>query len=135
MPLSNYGLLTGALIAHEGQHGGNPHYLLTIQAGSARYRVAVNLESTPGEDAPPELQFQVIPNLRKGNAKAKALAATIQNQNRFVLAGGDASPTLDFVHGGVLGMANFETLPRGTNPENNVFYTTLVAAAERALED
>ena len=32
-------------------------------------------------------------------------------------------------------MASFETLPRGANPENNVFYTALVAAAERALEN
>src|SRR5690348_16377211 len=133
MPLPDYGLLTGVLTAHGDQHGGNPHYLLTIQAGSLRYRVAVNLESTLGEGSPPELQYQIVPDLRKGRAKAKALAASIQNQSRFVLADAEASPTLDFVHDGLLDMGNFETIPRGTDPENNAFYTTLVAAAAKAV--
>jgi hypothetical protein len=98
MPLQNYGLLTGTLTAHGDQDGGNPHYLLQIQAGSTLYRVAVNLESTePAQDSPPELQFQIIPDLGKANSKAKALSARIQNQNSFVLAS-SGSPSLDFVH-------------------------------------
>jgi uncharacterized protein YukJ len=133
MPLSNYGLLTGTLAAHGDQQGGNPHHLLTIQAGSSRYRVAVNLESTLGLGAPPELQYQIIPNLRKANAKTKTLAAKVQNQNRFVLADSEASLRLDFVHDGVLDMTAFETIPRGTNPRKNTFYATFVAAAEKAL--
>ncbi len=132
MSLPNYGLLTGQLTAHGDQHGGNPHYLLTIQAGSIRYRVAVNLESTLGADAPPELQYQIIPNLRKGNARAKALAARIQNQNRFVLRT-SASDGLDFVHDGFLDMDDFEIIPRNTSPERNAFYSALVDAAEKAV--
>src|SRR5260370_39554018 len=135
MLLSNYGLLTGVLTAHGDQHGGTPDYLLTIQAGSTHYHVAVNLESTPGVDAAPELQFQIIPNLHKGNAKAKALAGSIHNQNRFVLAHSEGSPRLDYVHDGFLNMSRFKTIHRGTNPKNNVFHTKLVAAAKKTLKD
>jgi uncharacterized protein YukJ len=135
MSLQNYGLLTGTLTAHGDQQGGNPHYLLTIQAGSTRYRVAVNLQSTLGADSPPELQYQIIPNLRKGKAKAKALADSIQNHNRFVLAHGEGAPRIDYVHDGFLDMKGFQTIPRGANPAKNVFYTTFAAAAKKALEN
>jgi uncharacterized protein YukJ len=132
MPLTNYGLLTGTLSAHGDQDGRNPHYLLTVEAETKQYRVAVNLQSTPGQDAPPELQFQIIPNLRKGNAKAKALADSIQNQNQFALSDHEGTPTLDFVRDGILNMDKFVTVPRGTKPTKNDFYTALVAAAEKA---
>ncbi len=95
----------------------------------------MNLESTePAQDSPPELQFQIIPDLGKANSKAKALSARIQNQNSFVLAS-SGSPSLDFVHDGFLDMDTFQTIPRGISPENNEFYSALVAAATNALED
>jgi uncharacterized protein YukJ len=134
MPLKNYGLLTGILTGYGDQHGGNPHYLLTVQAGAISYRVAVNLESTLGDDEPPELQYQIVANLRKGNSKAKALAAGISNQGRFELVS-QGSPTLDFVHDGVLDMNAFQTIPRGASPEDNAYYSALVDAAERAKND
>jgi len=134
MPLANYGLLTGTLKSHGDQHGGNPHYLLEIQAGSTLYRAAVNLESTLGDGAPPELQYQMVADLSKGNARAKALAAGIANQDRFVLAS-EGSPTLDFVRGGFLNMDGFTTIPRGTSPENNAYYSALVEAADQAVQD
>jgi len=134
MPLADYGLLTGELKSRGDQHGGNPHYLLEIQAGSTLYRVAVNLESTLGDDAPPELQYQIIADLRKGNAKAKTLAAAIQNQQSFVLAS-EGGPVLDFVRGGFLNMDAFVTIPRGTSPENNDYYSALVQAADQAIQD
>ncbi len=135
MPLPNYGLLTGTLAAHGDQDGKNPHYLLTVKAGTKQYRVAVNLQTTPGKDIPPELQYQIIPNLRKGNAKAKALAASIQNQKQFVLSDQPESPRLDFVHDGILNMDKFEAIPHGASPKKNDFYKALVAAAEKAMAD
>jgi uncharacterized protein YukJ len=136
MPLPNYGLLTGTLTGHGDQHGGNPHYLLSIQAGSTAYHVAVNLESIePAKDSPPELQFQIIPNLRKANSKAKALVAAIKNQRRFVLASAPGVPALDFVHDRILDMNAFETIPGGTSPENNDYYSALVGAANQAMAD
>ncbi|HSZ77512.1 MAG TPA: hypothetical protein VK775_08940 [Chthoniobacterales bacterium] len=42
MSLPYYGLLTGRLEKYGPQHGGNPHYLLYVHAGSVLYRVAVN---------------------------------------------------------------------------------------------
>lgn len=134
MPLHNYGLLTGRLTDFANQAGGNPHYILTLQAGDITFRVAVNLESTLGDDEPPELQYQIVANLRKGNAKAKALAAAITNQSRFLLAS-QGSATLDFVHDGFLDMDAFQTIPRGASPEDNAYYSALVAAAESAKND
>lgn len=133
MPLQNYGLLTGKIIALAEQHGGNPHYLLTVQAGSIAYRVSVNLESTPGDDTA-VLQYQIVPNLAKSNAKAKALAAAIQNQNRFELAS-QGSPTLDFVHGGVLKMPSFQTITAGTKSPRNAYYSAFIKAVHTSQAD
>ena len=138
MPLANYGLLTGPLTDHGPQNGGNPHYLLFLQAGGVEYRVAVNLESTlSSSGTAPELQYQVIRDLKtSGHEAARTLAGQIVNQNTFLLAAQNAAlPRLDFVHGGVLDIKAFQTLPRGSTPDNNQFYQALVAAAEKAKGD
>src|SRR5258708_26365681 len=99
MSLSHYGLLTGTLVDHGPQHGGNPHYLLFVRAGGVTYRVAVNLESTlAAGDLPPQLEYQIIDNLNApGREGANRLAAAIRNQNAFVLKDQDPTvPTLDF---------------------------------------
>jgi uncharacterized protein YukJ len=135
MRLPNYGVLSGRLHDHSPQQGGNPHYQLFIEADGIRYRAAVNLESTVSTtDVFPELQYQVIDDLRASKfAGAKNLVANLSNQSSFILADSEAAPpTLDFVHGGVLDMAAFQTIPRGTDPEDNDFYQRLVAAAEKA---
>jgi uncharacterized protein YukJ len=135
MQIPNYGLLTGVLLDHSPQHGGNPHYQLFIKADGISYRVAVNLESTVAlPDAPPELQFQVVPDLKKSDlAGAKALTGQVRNLNSFAPKGSRPDlPSLDFVRGGVLKMASFQTIPRGANPENNEFYQGLVSAAVKA---
>jgi uncharacterized protein YukJ len=137
MRLPNYGVLSGRLVAHSPQPGGNPHYQLFIEADGIRYRAAVNLESTVSTtDVFPELQYQVIPDLRaSGSPGARDLLAHLSNQGSFLLADSSANPpTLDFVHGNVIDMAAFQTLPRGTNPKHNDFYQRLVAAAEKARQ-
>jgi uncharacterized protein YukJ len=135
MPLPNYGLLTGVLVSHSPQAHGNPHYQLFIQADHpVPYRVAVNLESTVNEpDAPPELQFQVIDDLRQSpRAGARTLVGALANAGSFVPRGqGTSPPALDFVHGNVLDMAAFRTLPRGTPSSNNEFLRRLKAAADK----
>jgi hypothetical protein len=82
MPLPNYGLLTGQLVDFAPQSGGNPHYLLLVQAGQAQYRVSINHESTetPFDKRAPELQYQVIADLKRAGAKAKDLVRRITNQ-------------------------------------------------------
>jgi len=131
MSLPHYGLLTGSVLAHGDQHGGNPHYLITVEAGGVHYRVAVNLKSTIGTGSSSELQYQIIPDLKKGNAKAKALAAAIPDRKAFQLAGGGQVPTLDFVRGGFLDPAKFLAI----DPKKNKFYDGLVAAANQAQGD
>ena len=130
MPLSNYGLLTGSLVAHGDQHGGNPHYLLSIDTGGVHFRVAVNLRSTEGTGAATNLQYQIVPDLTKAGAKAKALAAKVQRTNRFDLAS-NAEATLDFVRDGVLDMTKFATV----GDKNIVYYKGLVAAANKVQQD
>jgi uncharacterized protein YukJ len=132
MRLPNYGLLTGSLVDHGPQQGGNPHYQLFVEADGIRYRAAINLESTvSAADVPPELEYQVIPDLKSsGKAGAAALAAQITNQKTFSV--NDGQPALDFVRGNILDMTAFTMLPRGTPPENNEFYQDLVEAAGKA---
>src|ERR1700733_500758 len=111
MPLANYGLLTGKLVDHGPQHGENPHYLLMVQAGAIKYRVAVNLQSTlPQGDAPSKLQYQVIDDLA-----GKKLIKKISNQNAF-LPRDSAGLSLDFVRDGLLDMSAFKQLAAGTDP-------------------
>jgi len=136
MPLLNYGLLTGVLTDHAPQHGGNPHYLLFIQARQVKYRVAVNLESTRAGVDPPELQVQVVEDLRRSGPAAKAFVGRITNRNAFVLAGQDPSlPALDYVRGRLLDMGRFKTLARGMGQQRNPFSSELLKAAEEAKKD
>ena len=79
MSLPYYGLLTGRLEKHGPQHGGNPHYLLYVQAGGVLYRVAVNAETTsPAGDNPPELAWYMVPDLTKSGAKAATFVRSIK---------------------------------------------------------
>jgi uncharacterized protein YukJ len=127
MPLQNYGLLTGKLIGHGDQHGGNPHYLLTVDASGVHFRVAVNLKSTLNERATNQLQYQIIPNLTKANARARELVRAVPNGDRFVVADGGAIPRLDFVRDRILDMTKFVDVPE----TNNRYYSAFVAAAAK----
>jgi uncharacterized protein YukJ len=132
MPLKNYGLLTGKLIDHGPQHGGNPHYLLMIHAGVIPYSVALNVESTQAQgDHPSPLQYQVLDNLA-----GSKLAESITNKSSFVLRDADPScPSLDFVHDGLLNMNAFKPIPPGAAAQKNPFYKSVVAAAAKAKVD
>jgi uncharacterized protein YukJ len=132
MPLNNYGLLTGKLIDHGAQHGGNPHYLLIVQAGVVQYRVALNLESTsPRGDAPSPLQYQVLDTL--GRSK---LVRNITNRNAFVLRDADPDhPSLDYIRDGILDMKAFKSLKPGTPSQANPLYKRLVQEAAKATKD
>ncbi len=130
MPLRNYGLLTGTLVDHGPQHGGNPHYLLVVQAGAIRYHVALNVESTTSQgDAPAALQYQIRDDL--GGSK---LANSISNRNTLVMKDQDPShPSLDFVRDGILDLRKFQTLKPGLT--RNPFLSALVSAAKKAKSD
>jgi uncharacterized protein YukJ len=132
MALANYGLLTGSLIDHGIQHGGNPHYLLVVQAGAIHYRVAVNMQSTtPRGDVPSTLQFQVL-NKLAGSKFAKS----ITNRNAFVLKDLDPShPSLDFIRDGVVDMNAFKTLRPEIPLDRNAFYKNLSVTAAKARAD
>lgn len=132
MALSNYGLLTGRLTDHGPQHGGNPHYLLVVQAGAIAYRVAVNFQSTaPHGDAPPALQYQVLDKLA-----GSKLAKSITDRNSFVPRDLDPhQPSLDYIRDGIVKMNAFHTLKLGVPPDKNPFYKSLGAAAAKAQAD
>jgi len=135
MSLPYYGLLTGRLEKHGPQHGGNPHYLLYVQAGGVLYRVAANTESTsPAGDDPPELEWYMVADLNKSGAKAAAFVRSIKNRNAFILKAQDAAlPTLDYVRDGLFDVDNtFNILPARNS---NDYSKALIDAAERATKD
>src|SRR5258708_234563 len=129
MPLHNYGLLTGTLVDHGIQQGGNPHYLLLVKAGVIQYQVALNSESAlPQGDKPAELQYQIL-----GNLSGSKLAKHITNQNAFVLRDVDRTcPTLDFVRDGFLDFKKFKSLKRGFPLQSNPFHQALIETADQA---
>jgi len=129
MALLNYGLLTGRLVDHGLQHGGNPHYMLVVQAGAVTYRVAVNVQSTePRGDVPSALQYQMLDNLA-----GSKLAKRITDRSAFVLRDLDPShPSLDYIRDGIVNMNSFKALKPGTSLASNSFYKNLRAAAEKA---
>lgn len=132
MPLPNYGLLTGQLVDYTPQSGGNPHYVFLVQAGQTRYRVAMNLESTitPFDKKAPELEYQVIDDLKRAGTKARDLVRRITNRSGFMVGSVDPSiPRLDYVHDGILNMTAFQALPQNVDPSKNAFARKLIKAA------
>jgi len=112
MPLRSYGLLTGTLVNHGPQGGGNPHYLLSVKAGTVTYRVSLNVTaSRTSRAAPLSLQFQVIDIGAKGTPKAKRLAADLRarfKQGDGLVLASEGAPTLDFVRGGIIDINGFK---------------------------
>lgn len=129
MALHNYGLLTGQLVGHGIQHGGNPHYLLLVKAGAVTYRVAINVQSTtPHRDAPPALQYQILSKLA-----GSKFAKSIKNRNAFILRDQDPShPSLDYIRDGIVDIAAFQAIRAGAPIDKNPFYKRLAAAADLA---
>lgn len=132
MALTNYGLLTGRLTDHGSQAGGNPHYLLVVQAGAIPYRVSLNVQSTaPRGDVPARLQYLVLDKLT-----GSKLAKSIANRNAFVLRDLDAAhPSLDYIRDGILDVNSFADLEAGISLEKNFFYQKLSAACAKAKGD
>jgi uncharacterized protein YukJ len=130
MTLRNYGLLTGKIVGFGPQHGGNPHYVLLVQAGAITYHVAINAHSTaPRGDSPAPLQYQV----RKDFAATK-LAKSISNTNTFVLRQQDPNgPSLDYIRDGLLDVKKFESI--GTASRVNPLIKELSEAAAKAKKD
>jgi len=128
MPLLNYGLLTGRLIDHGPQQGGNPHYLLVVKGGITDYRVAINLDSTrPQGDKPAILQYQIR------DLKGSRLAGKINNQETFVLCDQDPStPRLDYIRDGLVEMGDFQNV--GFSHRRNELYKNFAAAAKLTFE-
>jgi uncharacterized protein YukJ len=132
MTLRNYGLLTGKVIDHGPQFGGNPHYVLMVQAGVIPYQVAFNVESTrPQGDMPAALEYQIRDDL-----VGSKLTASIVNRNAFVLRDVDPScPSLDFIRDGILDMDKFESLKPGLSQKRNPLYQRMTSAAVKAEAD
>ena len=141
MPLTNYGLLTGVVVEHGPQAGGNPHYLLYVQAGAVKYRVSLNIESTrPGRGpSPASLQYQIVDDLRSSKLKrAVALTRVLTNRNRFDLASETPGlPRLDYVRGGVVSMRSFDALPHtaGKSVAANGYLKKLVKSLTETAND
>jgi len=110
MPLPDYGLLVGSIDSFSPQVGGNPHYQLEIRSASSLYRVAVNVESTEGSGVASELLVQIIKNFgANGNAKIIVDGCTSSVDKGFAVLDMDSDLRLDFVHGGIVDMTQFNT--------------------------
>jgi hypothetical protein len=127
MSLPAYGLLVGKIVGSRPQAGGHPHWLLMVQStapGHPPYRVAVNLESADPA-APPEIEYQVIDVASDGLPGLKTLVDGLKTRGATdsFLVGADL-PTLDFVRGGLVDAAKFQTVAAG-NPLKTAFQQAL----------
>jgi uncharacterized protein YukJ len=139
MPIPYYGLLTGKLLGLVAQHGRNPHFLLSVQAGTVEYKVSLNVQSThsTGHVTAPSLQYQVVDNLAQSKlSPARKLVAAISNTNSLQLADQHPSlPRLDYVRGGFLDLHAFTEAPTAATVASNPFLQKLTAAVDRATKD
>jgi uncharacterized protein YukJ len=120
MPLHNYGLLTGLVAGFAPQAGGNPHHLLDVAADSQRYRVAINLGPS-AHSTKSDLQYQIVPDLRRAGSAAKSFIARIRNVSAFRLKETSSNlPAMDYIHGRIIDMKGFRPLPSGS-PASNPF--------------
>ncbi|HEX5185202.1 MAG TPA: DUF2278 family protein [Allosphingosinicella sp.] len=131
MALSSYGLLIGHPIASRSHGGGHPHWLLMVapaMAGHPPYRVAVNLSGS--DPTAPEIEFQMIDVESEGTAALKALVDKLRAHGASQSFETDGVPRLDYVRGGLLDPAKFQTADG--NPLRSAFEKALSGAIKTA---
>jgi uncharacterized protein YukJ len=131
MPLPAYGLLIGTPTASRPQSGGHPHWLVMVAPNIPNhpaYRVAVNLDSTDPE-GPPEIEYQIIDVETDGTDPLKALVADLRSRGPLdSFQSGPGTPSLDFVRGGLLDPAKFQT-------DTGALKSAFAAALDAAISD
>lgn len=144
MPISSYGVLVGKAInkldSAEAQQkgGGDPHYMIHIDANGTSYRLAVNVKS---DNNPPDLQYYLDTNYQH-----PILDAVKQLQVGFTaypnnLPAGTTPNTaaLDYVQGNLFDFADLKILPAtATGPNNDLndifdIYVSKAISTEGAL--
>lgn len=145
MAVPNYGVFVGTatdkLDSTEAQQkaGGNPHYMILVEAGGEKYRLAVNVKS---DNNPPDLQFYL-----DDNYKHPILDAVVQLSAGFTSLPGNPGPdgvsttaALDYVRGNLFDFSDLQILPASgsggsKNDLNDIFdvYVSKAIATQGAL--
>lgn len=145
MAVPNYGVFVGTatdkLDSTEAQQkaGGNPHYMILVEGGGEKYRLAVNVKS---DNNPPDLQFYL-----DDNYKHPILDAVVKLSAGFTSLPGDLGPddvsttaALDYVRGNLFDFSDLQILPASgsggsKNDLNDIFdvYVAKAIATQGAL--
>ncbi len=122
-----YGVLKGTVTGHL-RDADDDHYQILVSAGTAMFRVAVNVHSTL---RPPDLRFQALMSLPKPLTRAlKALAPGFRK-----LPGVPGGLAQDFVRGGLIDVTKFAVVPGDRPGAENDLKDTLEAAVVTAIEE
>ncbi len=122
-----YGVLKGTVTGHL-RDADDDHYQILVSAGTAMFRVAVNVHSTL---RPPDLRFQALLSLPKPLTRAlKALAPGFRK-----LPGVPGGLAQDFVRGGLIDVTKFAVVPGDRPGAENDLKDTLEAAVVTAIEE
>jgi uncharacterized protein YukJ len=121
-----YGVLKGTVVGHL-RNADDDHYQILVSAGSAMYRIAVNVHSSLN---PPDLLFQ----------RLTALPATLTNALKALAPGFKALPSKpgglaqDFVRGGIVKVGKFQIVPGDVPGANNDLKDTMEDAVVTAVD-
>src|SRR4051794_7952550 len=99
----NYGVLKGKVTGHL-RDADDDHYQILVSAGTAMFRIAVNVHSSL---KPPNLLFQSLTALPA--PLTKALKALPQGFKKLVSQAGGLAQ--DFVRGGLIDVHKFKVVP------------------------
>ncbi len=112
MPINQYSVLKGSPLSGMLNNASRPHFLIEVDAGGARWQVAVNVESDTGSGASAEVLYKLDENwTAPDQAALEALPA-----GATPLAGLDANPAIDYLRSRANGVplvtrAQLTTLP------------------------
>ncbi|MBS1604778.1 MAG: DUF2278 family protein [Bacteroidetes bacterium] len=139
MAVSSYGALAGTAIDKldspdaQKKGGGDPHYMILVDAGGEKYRLAVNVKS---DDNPPDLQFYLDDDYKHPILDAVAKLPVGFTSFPTNLGPGSVSTTaaLDYVRGNLFDLSELKILPAtasgsGSNDDLNDIFDVYVSKA------
>jgi len=137
MAISGYGALVGTAIDKldspdaQKKGGGDPHYMILVEADGEKYRLAVNVKS---DDNPPDLQFYLDDDYKHPILDAVGKLPEGFTSFPTNLTPGSVSTTaaLDYVRGNLFDFSELRVLPAtasGSNNDLNDIFDVYVARA------
>jgi uncharacterized protein YukJ len=128
MPLRQYGVLKGHVMASRAGEGSSPHYQVHVVAADLQWRIAVNVKS---QLAPSELLYIVIEDFQ--HPLTAGLGRLSSGYHQLPSVSGGIS--LDFIRANLFARELMRKLPHSVPGPDNDLNEKLDAYIQRAIDD